>query len=80
MSFERAEEYRLIAGRLRGLAAVAKQPEVQAELAWLAQSYERLAKEPGSGKVADGHRSLQVLLPVPPAAGASPDKASDSPN
>jgi Ser/Thr protein kinase RdoA (MazF antagonist) len=70
MSFERAEEYRLMAGRLHALAAGAKQPEVRAELGWLAQSYERLAMEPDRRSITEGHRSLRV--PEGPRPSAEP--------
>lgn len=53
-------EYRRTAERLRRLAARAQYPEVQAELAWLAQSYERLAADPSAARVQDGLRSLKI--------------------
>ncbi len=53
-----------MADRLHALAAGAKQPEVRAELAWLAESYQRLAMEPDRHSISDGHRSLRVP-PVP---------------
>jgi hypothetical protein len=68
MSFERAEEYRLMSGRLHSLAAGAKQPEVRAELAWLAESYARLAMEPDRRSISDGHRSLRVPSGARPSA------------
>ncbi|HEY4114047.1 MAG TPA: hypothetical protein VGM17_08305 [Rhizomicrobium sp.] len=39
----RKKEYRQMAERLRDLAMVARHPEIQAEMTWLADSYDRLA-------------------------------------
>jgi DICT domain-containing protein len=57
---ERAKEYRRTAERLRRLAERAQYPEVQAELTWLAQSYERLAADPSAERIQEGLRSLEV--------------------
>jgi hypothetical protein len=57
---ERATEYRRTADRLRRLAERAQYPEVQAELTWLAHSYERLAADPCVERIQDGLRSLEI--------------------
>lgn len=57
---ERASEYRQTAERLRRMAERAHYPEVQAELTWLAQSYERLAADPSAERVQEGLRSLEI--------------------
>lgn len=49
-----------MAERLRGLSERALYPEVAAELSWLAQSYDRLASETGTGRIFDGHREFEV--------------------
>ena len=74
---ERAREYRRTAERLRRLAERAQYPEVQAELAWLAQSYERLAVDPSAERVQEGLRSLEMAQDSEPVtkAGASQDGA-----
>jgi len=46
--------------RLRTLAASAQFPEVRDELLWLAEGYERLAGAPGTRRLADGHRILEI--------------------
>lgn len=58
---DRTKEYRQTAERLRGLAERAQYPEVAAELAWLANSYERLATEKKDGRILDHHRELKVF-------------------
>jgi hypothetical protein len=58
-SSERAEDYRRLAGRLRGLSKRAALPEARAELLWLAQSYERLAHESDGGLLMDGYSPLE---------------------
>ena len=67
---ERANEYRRTAERLRRLAERAQYPEVQAELAWLAQSYERLACDPSAERVQEGLRSLEITKEPEPTAQA----------
>jgi hypothetical protein len=57
---ERAKEYRRTAARLRRLADCAQYPEVQAELTWLAQSYDRLAADPSVDRIHEGIRCLEI--------------------
>jgi len=59
-SAERAREYRRTAERLRRLAERAQYPEVQGELTWLAQSYDRLAADPSADRIQEGLRSLEI--------------------
>jgi DICT domain-containing protein len=73
-SVERAREYRGTAERLRRLAERAQYPEVQAELTWLAQSYERLAADPSAERIQDGLRSLEIAEKRAPA-----DRDDDAP-
>jgi hypothetical protein len=58
---ERAQEYRLLAERLRGLAGRANLPEAEAELLWLAKSYERLAGQSAEGLLMQGPLGLGRL-------------------
>ena len=72
---ERASEYRRTAERLRRLAERAQFPEVQVELAWLAQSYERLAADPCAERIQEGLRSLEVAQEPASSAGSGIDGA-----
>jgi DICT domain-containing protein len=72
-SVERAREYRRTAERLRRLAERAQYPEVQAELTWLAHSYERLAADPSTERIQDGLRSLEIAEERP----STPDSGRD---
>ena len=60
---ERADHYRALAERLRALAIASRQPEVRAELLWMAQSYERIAEGPELARIADGCRVLEIAQP-----------------
>jgi hypothetical protein len=60
-SERRAKEYLGTAERLRDLSQRAQYPQVSAELAWLAQSYERLAIESAEGGILDGDRSREMV-------------------
>jgi hypothetical protein len=55
----RAIEYRRLAERLRSLSERAGLPEAKAELLWLAQSYERLARVSADGVLMDGYAPLE---------------------
>lgn len=71
-SFERAQEYRRLAERLRGLSERAALPEARAELQWLAQNYERLAHESADGLLMDGY-AAPGRLAREPTGRAAPD-------
>ena len=71
-SIERASEYRRLAERLRGLSDRSALPEARAELLWLAQSYERLARESDGGMLADSHAVREYSLRSR-SGGAIPD-------
>jgi hypothetical protein len=61
---DRAREYRAIADKLRRVAQQAQDAAVQAELQWLAVSYERLAVQIEQGeecpRIAEGARSPEI--------------------
>ena len=67
-SSKRAEEYERLAERLRGLSERANLPEARAELLWLAQSYERLARESAGGMLMDGYSGRSI----PPSTDRNP--------
>jgi len=55
------------------MAERAQYPEVQAELTWLAHSYERLAVDPCVERIQDGLRSLEIAEERP----STPDSPND---
>ena len=65
-STTRAREYARLAEQFHELADASPFPELQAELRWLASSYERLANAPELTRVAGGFRSLEIAEPTLP--------------
>lgn len=63
---KRAEAYERLAERLRALSERATLPEARAELLWLAQSYERLARESAGGLLMDGYPAKNSPADKPP--------------